>query len=82
MEESIPALADAIRRERVQRARAMPFEEKFVAGGELFDTACEFTKAGIRHDHPEYTEAEVLAELRRRLVRREMREYRQLSGPR
>ena len=80
MDDGIPAQAEAIRRERVERARRLPFEEKFLAGGQLFDTACEFTKAGIRHDHPEYTEAQVLDELRRRLARREAREYREVAG--
>jgi hypothetical protein len=80
MQDEIVQLANAIHRERVERARRMPFREKFLAGGDLFDAACEVTKAGIRHDHPELTEGQVLEELRRRLARREARENRAITG--
>jgi hypothetical protein len=69
-------LAAAIHRDRAERARHMPFQEKFLAGGDLFDAACEVTRSGIRADHPDFTDAQVLDELRRRLERRRVREYR------
>jgi hypothetical protein len=34
------------------------------------------TRSGIRADHPDFTDAQVLDELRRRLERRRVREYR------
>lgn len=80
MDAEIIELSKSLRRERVERARRMPLEEKFRAGGELFDAACEMTKAGIRHDFPHYDESQVLNELRRRLSRREARENRVLSN--
>jgi len=40
-------------REDVLDARRLSPEEKFLAGPRLFDLACEFTKAGIRNQHPE-----------------------------
>jgi hypothetical protein len=43
-------------------------EEKLFAGAELFDYACEITKAGIRDQFPEADEEEVLRILRERLV--------------
>jgi hypothetical protein len=66
-------LIDDIFRERVQRARRMTSEQKFLAGAELFEEACQITMAGIRHQHPEADEQrvrEILAErleLRQRL---------------
>ena len=45
----------------------MTFAEKFWAGAELFDYACEISKSGIRMQHPEFTEDQVMAELRRRV---------------
>mgnify|MGYP001210716942 CR=1 FL=1 len=74
MQDGIANIAASIRRERVERARRMSFQEKFLAGGELFDSACEVAKGGIRHDFPHYTEEQVLHELRRRLGQRETRE--------
>jgi hypothetical protein len=65
--ESIKELADEIYRERVLRARQTPMEQKLLVGGELFDLACEFACAGIRHQNPEADEAQVQAMLRDRL---------------
>jgi len=48
--------------------RAMTEEQRFRAGPELFDLACELTKAGIRMDHPDADEARVLELFRGRLV--------------
>jgi hypothetical protein len=67
-------LIDELRRDKTEQARRMTFEEKFLAGGELFDYACELTKAGIRWQHPDWTEQQVLEELRRRIDLRTRRE--------
>ena len=64
----ISSLADSIYRERVERARRQPLIDRLLAGGELFDYACGITKAGIRAQNPTFTDEQVLAELRRRLV--------------
>lgn len=61
-------LTDELYREKVLQARAMTQEQRFRAGPELFDFACEFTKAGIRMDHPDADEARVLELLRERLA--------------
>jgi hypothetical protein len=74
--ESIKELADALYREEVERARRMSPEEKFWAGPRLFDMACEVTKAGIRHQHPEASEDEVRRILRERLALAEKLERR------
>lgn len=61
-------LIDAIYRERVHRARRTPPEQKLLAGPELFEMACEITRAGIRHQHPDADEAQVEAILAQRLA--------------
>ena len=61
-------LVDELYRDKVRQARAMTQEQRFLAGPELFDLACEFTKAGIRMDHPDADETRVLEPLRERLV--------------
>ena len=50
-------------------------EEKLLAGARLFDMACRVTLDGIRHEHPDISEAEALDELRQRLrLARELEE--------
>jgi hypothetical protein len=66
--ETIPELADDIYRERVLRARRTPIEEKVRAGAELFESACQVTCAGIRHQNPGIDEAQVQGILRERLA--------------
>ena len=66
--ESIKELADAIYRERVLRARRTPIEQKIFVGAELFESACEITRAGIRHQNPGADEVTVEALLRERLA--------------
>ena len=61
-------LAYEIYREKVLRARAMTEAERLAAGPQLFDFACEWTKAGIRMDEPNLDEYEVLERLRARLL--------------
>jgi hypothetical protein len=63
----IAELARQIDREKIQRARAMTLIEKFRAGAELFEEACEVSRSGIRNRHPEWNEDQVEAELIRRL---------------
>jgi hypothetical protein len=58
----------------------MTFAEKFLAAAYLFDYACEVTKAGIRMQHPDFTEEQVLEELRRRVDDAARREERLTSG--
>ena len=64
-------LVAAIYRERVLRARRTPPQEKLLAGPRLFEMACELTKAGIRHQHPEADEDQVRRILAQRLALRE-----------
>lgn len=68
LDDDIPALAEAICRERVLRARLRSPWEKMLSAGDLFDSACERMKSGIRTQFPQMDEAQVLAELRRRLA--------------
>jgi hypothetical protein len=72
--EPTPELIDALYRERVLRARATPPEEKMLDSARLFDMACEITKGGIRQQHPDWAEQQVLGELRRRLAIRRILE--------
>ena len=72
----IQRLAEELYRERVVEARAMPPEEKLLAGEELFDYACAITLAGIRNQFPVASEAECLRILDERLELRERMEKR------
>jgi hypothetical protein len=55
-------------REEILRARAMPPEEKLLAGVRLFDRVCRVMEDGIRDEFPEADEAEVMRILRERLA--------------
>jgi hypothetical protein len=72
----IQRLAEDLYRERVVEARAMPPEEKLLAGEELFDYACAITIAGIRNQFPGVSEEESLQLLEKRLELRERMEKR------
>ena len=72
----IQRLAEDLYRERVVEARAMPSEEKLLAGEELFDYACAITIAGIRNQFPGVSEEESLQLLEKRLELRERMEKR------
>ncbi len=63
-------LADEIYRAKVLQARAMSPDEKVLAGIQLFELACEITRAGIRSENPDADEAEVEAILASRLALR------------
>ena len=72
----IQRLAEDLYRERVVEARAMPPEEKLLAGEELFDYACAITIAGIRNQFPGVSEEESLQLIEKRLELRERMEKR------
>lgn len=57
----------ALDAEAIARARAMPPEEKLLAGARLFDLMARVMSAGIRAEHPDASDAEVLDILRARL---------------
>ena len=63
----VKALADAIFRDRVLRARQTPPEEKLLDGARLFDYACRIMEAAIRNEHPDADDAEIAALLRQRV---------------
>ena len=65
--EPTASLANELRRDKIEAARRMSFAEKFLAGAELFDYACLVSMAGIRSQFPDFDEAQIQAELRRRL---------------
>jgi hypothetical protein len=52
-------LAAELYREKVRRARDMDGWEKLLAGPQLFDFACRWTRAGILRDHPDANEATI-----------------------
>lgn len=64
---SIRREAEAIYRERVLRARAIPPDQKLVEGFRLFERACGLMKDGIRDQFPNATQEDVEKILRRRL---------------
>jgi len=49
--EPTAALLKQLRREEIEDARKQTFAQKFWAGAELFDYACEIAKAGIKMQH-------------------------------
>jgi hypothetical protein len=65
--EPTPELLAQLDREDIEQARRMTPAQKFRAGGDLFDQACRWTLAGIRHQYPGISDADALEELRRRL---------------
>lgn len=55
------------RLEEVERGREISDEHRFIAGAELFDSACEVSRGGIRGQFPDFNEEQVFQELRRRI---------------
>lgn len=55
-------------REAIEESRRLSFEQKFLAGAELFDYACAISRAGIRQQNPGFSDEQVRAELRRRIA--------------
>jgi len=75
--EPTPELVDAIYRDKVLQARKTPLEQKFLAGAELFESACRITVAGIRNQNPDADERQVQEILLQRLaLRRRLQEVR------
>ena len=60
--------SDDMLMEQVEQALRMTPEERFRAGGELFDAGCRFALAGIRGNFPSADEEECLLRLRQRLA--------------
>lgn len=60
-------LIEQLDREDIEQSRRMSGSQKLRAGGDLFDEACRWTLAGIRHDNPGITPEAAMMELRRRL---------------
>ncbi len=54
--------------EQVEQALAMTPEERFRAGGVLFDAGCRFALIGIRGNFPNASDEECLERLRQRLA--------------
>ncbi|WP_425618675.1 hypothetical protein NA78x_002385 [Anatilimnocola sp. NA78] len=52
-------LIDDIYRERIERARRTPMEEKLLGGLELFSNACEMARAGLRMRFPNDDEEQI-----------------------
>ena len=65
--DDIADLARQLDREKILRARTMTAAEKFRAGAELFEDACDLTRAGIRSRHPSWDTESIERELLRRL---------------
>lgn len=72
--DTIRELATGIRREKLERARRMPPEEKILAGEELFRWASDVSLSGIRRQNPNLTEEQALEVLRKRLANKSRRD--------
>jgi hypothetical protein len=78
--EPTPALLKKLREEEIEDARQQTLAQKFWAGAELFDYACEAARIGIRMQHPDFSEEQILDELRRRIELGAMLEARDERG--
>ena len=67
MTEPTPELIRTIEREKIARAKTIPFGERAVLGLQLFDENCDQARSHIRHQHPDWSDEQVLAELERRV---------------
>jgi hypothetical protein len=54
-------------REAVEDARQLTVQQRLQLSGDLFDSACQVTLAGIKRENPGVSQAEALDILRRRL---------------
>jgi len=61
-------------RAKVRQAREMTFEQRFLAGPELFEFACAVARDGIRMQYPDADDEEVERILRGRIDRARARE--------
>ena len=66
--EPTPELIDALRRDKIDAARRMSAEQKFLAGGDLFDAVVQRILAGIHMQHPNVSGEDAMAMLRQRLA--------------
>ena len=78
---SASAIAGAVWTTKIERARAMPPEEKFLAGVRLFDRVRLRMMDGIRTLHPAWNEQQIVLECRRRLAAVRAREERGIYTP-
>ncbi len=62
------AIAGAVWTTKIERARAMPPEEKLLAGARLFDRVRLRMMDGIRTLHPTWSDQQIVVECRRRLA--------------
>ncbi|QDU27655.1 hypothetical protein ETAA8_27440 [Anatilimnocola aggregata] len=62
-------LIDDIYRERIERARRTPMEEKMFDGLKLFADACEWARVGLRARFPNESEEQIEYRLRAQLDR-------------
>jgi hypothetical protein len=60
-------LADALYWEKVERTRRMKPEERMIEGIRMFDRECEMMRLEILKLNPNYSEADVSQEIRRRM---------------
>ena len=78
---SASALAGAVWTTKIERARAMPPEEKLLAGARLFDRVRRRMLEGIRALHPTWNDQQISVECRRRLAAVRAREERGIYTP-
>ena len=67
MNEAIAEMARVSDLLKIQRARKMTPRERFLAGAELFEDACQWSLAGIARRHPEMSAEQRMKELKRML---------------
>jgi hypothetical protein len=65
--DDLRAFIDRLHEDDLEQARQMSGSDKLAAGGDLFDEACEWTLAGIKHQHPDWTHEQAIEELRVRV---------------
>jgi len=63
--DQIRAEAKACDDRKVEQARRMSDRERFFAGAELFDDACDLSLAGLRAENLDWSEEQLKAELKR-----------------
>lgn len=63
LEDQIRDIANAKQARRIARAKSMSNTERLMEGFELYEETLERMKAGIRFQHPDMTEEQVLKKL-------------------
>jgi len=58
---------EAALQEQIERYRKMTGEQRLAIALDLHEFACDIARAGIRHQHPDATEAQIEQLLRERL---------------